>query len=339
MALFASSRRRPGQARRFPPLARSVSLRVPPWLVVLLALTACQPEPPQALGTLEYDRITLPAPASERIIAIHVHEGERVRAGQPLLRLEPDRAQAAVEAAQAEAERQRQALAELEAGPRREAIAQARAQLAAAQAQARDAQAYYARVRLLGEGRLVAAAEVDRAHAAAAGAQAQVQAAQQALLELERGTRAERLAQGRAAVAAAQAQARAQRTTRGKLDVLAPRAGVVDSLPYEPGDQPPAGAPLAVLLVGEAPHARVYVPEPIRVQVRAGQAVRVFVHGREAAFAGRVRMIRSEPVFTPYYALIGKDAARLSWLAEIALTDPAARGLPAGLPVRVEFRR
>ena len=47
-------------------------------------------------------------------------------------------------------------------------------------------------------------------------------------------------------------------------------------------------------------------------------------------------MIRSEPSFTPYYALIGEDAARLSYLAEIEL-GRGANDLPAGLPVRVEF--
>jgi len=48
-----------------------------------------------------------------------------------------------------------------------------------------------------------------------------------------------------------------------------------------------------------------------------------------------VRMVRSEPVFTPYYALSGDDAARLSYLAEVVLDAPVA--LPAGIPVRVEF--
>ena len=47
-------------------------------------------------------------------------------------------------------------------------------------------------------------------------------------------------------------------------------------------------------------------------------------------------MIRSEPVFTPYYALVGEDAARLSYLAEIQLGADAAT-LPAGLPLQVEF--
>ena len=47
-------------------------------------------------------------------------------------------------------------------------------------------------------------------------------------------------------------------------------------------------------------------------------------------------MIRSEPVFTPYYALIGEDVARLSYLAEVTLGSDAA-ALPAGLPIRAEF--
>ena len=64
--------------------------------------------------------------------------------------------------------------------------------------------------------------------------------------------------------------------------------------------------------------------------------MQVHVDGRDAALSGRVRMIRSEPSFTPYYALIGEDAARLSYLAEVSLGKDATQ-LPAGLPVRVEF--
>jgi HlyD family secretion protein len=303
-----------------------------------LALAACQEAPPQALGTLEYDRITLPAPAAERIVEINVREGQKVAAGQSLLRLEAARTESATIALRQEAQRQRDALQELEAGARSETIAQARAQLAAAQAQARDARAYYSRVQPLGTRQLIAAAEVDRARAAAGSADAQVRTARAALLELENGTRPERIAQGEAAARAAEAQASAQQVTLDKLNVVAPRAGRVDSLPYRLGDQAPVGAPLAILLAGDAPYARVYLPEPIRVDVRVGQKARVFIQGRDGATAGTVRMIRSEPSFTPYYALIGEDAARLSYLAEIQL-DKTAGELPAGLPVRVEFQQ
>jgi HlyD family secretion protein len=309
--------------------------KIAPLFAVLL-LAACAKDTPQALGTLEYDRITLPAPVAERIASIDVREGQQVEAGTRLLTLERTRSEAQAEAAQAEAQRQREALGELEAGPRSERIAQARANLAAMQAAARDAGAYYARLQPLGARKLVAAADVDRARAAASSANAQVKLAQAALDELLNGSRREDIAQGEAAVRAAEAQATAQVATLDKLDVRAPRAGRIDSLPYRLGDQAPVGAPLAILLVGDAPYARVYVPETIRANVKVGDKVRVFVDGRDAALAGTVRMIRSEASFTPYYALIGKDAARLSYLAEIALGKDAAQ-LPAGVPVRVEF--
>ena len=303
--------------------------------ICLAAVAACRHDAPQALGTLEYDRVALPAPVAERIVSIEVREGQQVAAGTRLLTLERVRSQAQAEAAQAEAQRQGEALQELEAGPRGERIAQARASLSAAQATARDAGAYYARLRPLGRRQLVAAADVDRARAASSSADAQVRQAQAALDELLHGTRREQLAQGRAALRAARAQAQVQQATLEKLDVVAPRAGRVDSLPYRLGDQAPVGSPLAILLVGDAPYARIYVPEPRRAGVAVGDRVRVSVEGREGTLAGRVRMVRSEPVFTPYYALSGEDAARLSYLAEIELEG--AKGLPAGLPVRVAF--
>ncbi|HVI57448.1 MAG TPA: HlyD family efflux transporter periplasmic adaptor subunit [Luteimonas sp.] len=310
--------------------------RIVPLALCVALLGGCRDDAPRALGTLEFDRVTLPAPVAERIVSIDVREGQQVAAGARLMTLERTRTQAQAQAARAEAQRQADALAELQAGPRGEDIAQARANLNAAQAQARDASAYYARLQPLGRRQLVAAAEVDRARAAAGNAQAQVRAAQAALDELLHGTRKEQLAQGEAALRAAQAQAEAEQATLAKLDLVAPRAGRIDSIPYKLGDQAPVGAPLVVMLVGEAPYARVYVPEPIRAGVAVGQRARVFVDGRADALPGRVRMIRSEPSFTPYYALTGKDAARLSYLAEVQLNKGAAT-LPAGVPVRVEF--
>lgn len=304
-------------------------------LVLAASLVACREAPPQVLGTLEWDRITLPAPVAERIVRIDVREGQVVAAGAPLLQLELTRSAAQAEAATALARQSRDALAELQAGARSEQVAQARATLASAQAQAAEARASLARLRPLAARQLVAKSDLDRAVAAAGSADGQVRAAQAVLDELLHGTRPERIAQGQAALAAAQAQATVQAASLGKLDVRAPRAGRVDSLPYRLGDQAPVGAPLAILLVGEAPYARVYVPEPLRAGVKPGQAARVFVDGREGSIAGHVRMVRSEPSFTPYYALSGDDAARLSYLAEVVLDAPT--DLPPGVPVRVEF--
>jgi HlyD family secretion protein len=302
-------------------------------LFTLAALGGCAKKPPQALGTLEYDRITMPTPVAERIVAIDVREGEQVKAGQALVQLDPTHTQSELAAAEAQAQQQRGVLAELENGPRKEDIDKARANLRATQAQAREARAYYNRLLPLQGKDYVAAADLDRARAAAGDADGQVAAAQAALDVLLHGTRPEQIAQAQAALAAATAQASAQQILLGKLSIVAPLAGRIDNIPYKLGDQAPVGAPVVILLAGKAPYARIYVPEQQRAGVHVGE---VFVAGRDKPYAGKVRMLRSEPAFTPYYALIGDDAARLSYLAEITL-GPDAADLPAGLPVRVEF--
>lgn len=301
-------------------------------------LTACSPAPPSALGTLEWDRISVPAPAAEVIARVEVREGQAVKAGALLMTLEQDRGAAQFASAQAETVRAQAQLDELQSGPRKEQIAQARAQLAALQAQAREAAAYYRRLQPLARQRLVAAADLDRARAAADNSAASARAAEQAWQELQRGNRREDIAQGAATRDAAQAQQALQAVTLDKLQLRAPRDGVVDALPYRQGDQAPVGAPLAVLLVGAHPYARVYLPQPLRLQVKVGQAAQVQLQGREDLLPGKVRMIRSEPIFTPYYALTGDDVERLSYLAEIELdAGPQLQALPAGVPVQVRF--
>lgn len=314
-------------------------MRTKPFAGLLLAATmlaGCARDEPRALGTLEWDRITLPSTAAERIVSIEVREGQRVRAGDVLVRLEAAATESQLEAILAQERQSEAALAELRAGPRREEIARARATLAAAKATATDARAQHARLQALQERQLVPAADVDRARAAADAAEAQVRANEALILELERGTRAEQIAQGEAAARAAQAQVTTQRVTLGRLTLVAPRDAVVDNLPYHVGDQPPVGAPLAILLGGDAPHARVYVPQSLRPAVHVGDAAEVQVEGTEQVWQGQVRMIRSEPTFTPYYALTGQDVSRLSYLAEIQLGADAA-DLPAGMPLSVRF--
>jgi len=127
-------------------VARTMCRLLPVVLLGVAGLAGCGKSPPQALGTLEYDRVTLPAPAAERVVAIDVREGERVKAGQALLQLDPAHTQSELAAAEAQAQQQREVLAELQAGPRGEDIDRARANLVAVQAQAREARAYYDRL-------------------------------------------------------------------------------------------------------------------------------------------------------------------------------------------------
>jgi len=305
-------------------------------LAASLLLGACTAPPDAALGTLERDRISLPAPVSERIVAIPVREGDTVQAGDTVIELEPQRTAARLDIARAEVARLQAALEEARQGARSERIDEARHRVERARSIASNARKERERIEAVVARGVLPRAERDRAVSASEAADAEARAAQSVLAELQHGTRPETIAQAEAALAAAQAAVASASVDAERTRIAAPRAGVVDSLPFEVGDQLPVGTPLAVLLVGDVPYARVYVPQPLRAGVAVGAAARVFVHGSDTPLPGRVRSIRAEASFTPYYALSGEDAAHLSYLAEIELDAQAAQ-LPLGVPVRAEF--
>ena len=304
--------------------------------LLLAALTGCTDADKPLLGTLEWDRVSLPAEASEVLLRIAVAEGERVEAGQLLLELDPRRQDARIAQARAEVEQAAAHLAELSNGARSETIDAARADLARNRAELTDAERSFSRIAELYQRKQVAIAELDRARAARDQASAATRSAEAQLRELTNGTRPEQLEQAAAALEAARGNLAQLEVGREHLSLRAPRAGLVDALPFKVGDQPPAGAELVSLLVGEQPYARVFIPASIRAQVSVGDVMRVFVEGVEQPFQARVRSIRSEAAFTPYYALTGDDASRLMYRAELVLEGEAARQLPAGLPLHAE---
>ena len=288
--------------------------------------------PPALLGTLEWDRIGVPAEVSEPITQILVKEGDEVTAQQLLLTLDPQRVQAQVDAAQADVQRLTAALEELRHGARAETIEAARATLTRAQSTATNAKRARERAVDLRRKGLIAQVDLDNADTALRQANADAANAQANLDVLLHGTRAEDVAQGEAALAQAQASLAQLKVTMQRLEVHAPRAGRIDALPFKLGDRPPVGAAVASLLVGEAPYARVFVPEPLRASVQPGARFSVRVDGVAQPFTATLARIRSEASFTPYYALHGEDASRLTYRAEIVLDGADARKLPAGIP-------
>ncbi len=307
--------------------------------VLVLLSAACQRHAATdlLLGTVEYDRIELIAEASEPITEIAVREGQEVAAGALILRLDPRRADVAVAAAKAEIARLNAVLAEQHNGPRPENISEARARVARAASLELNANQDLERARKMRERGLNATADLDRAQASAKAAKAERDAAAAALAALTAGTRVEEIAASEAMLDGARAKLAAAELDRQRLDVVAPRAGRVDSIPVRRGDQPARGANLAVLLAGDAPFARVYVPAPLRAGLKEGDEFDVTVEGLAQPIRGRLRHVDADAAFTPYYALSGDDASRLSFRAEIDLVGDGAKALPSGLPVNVRL--
>jgi HlyD family secretion protein len=305
---------------------------------VLLLLAGCHRDngPTPLLGTLEWDRIGVPAERSEPIVSIAVREGDSVTEGQLLLSLDPRRSDAQVSQAQAEVQRAEAALSELSHGARAETIAAAQSALAGANSTAANARRDRERAVELRAKGLNAQADLDRADTALKAAVANAGTARAQLEELTHGTRPEDIDQAQATLTAAQGKVEELRLSRARLDLRAPRAGRIDSLPFKLGDQPPANATLVSLLVGDAPYARVFVPEAQRAKLAVGARMRVSVQGLDTPFDATVQRLASEAAFTPYYALSGDDASRLTWRAEALLSGAGVKNLAAGLPVHAE---
>lgn len=301
---------------------------------LLLSLGACQPAADVGvLGTVERDRLELVAEAHEPIAELLVREGDHVEVGQVLLRQTSGAMQPRLEQAQAQLDKAEQQLRELQRGPRAQEIAQARAQLDAASSNLNTAELEFTRARQLLEAKLQSQALLDQARSTRDAALAARQQARLRLQLLNEGTRVEQLEQGKAGVATARAALAELQVSAARYVITAPRAGVIEALPYRQGERPPVAQAVVVMLADDRTYARVYIPETLRTQFAAGTSVRAQVDGVASAFSGTVRFVSAQAAFTPYYALTQQDRTRLSYLAEIDLQN--AQTLPVGVPVTV----
>ncbi len=190
-------------------------------------------------------------------------------------------------------------------------------------------------------GTLLVQLDASRAEAVLAGVLARVTETER---ELERQqqlikkqlTSPEQVDKANSAWVQARAEEQKARLVIERLSIRASQAGRVDSLPFEVGERPPVGSVLAVVLVGQAPYARFYVPESLRSHIAVGDAVQVQVDGRDQEYTGRVRRLASDPIFTPFYALSEHDRSKLVYIAEVNLSGAA--DLPAGLPIEGQLQ-
>jgi len=285
-----------------------------------------------ALGTLMRERVVLTATANAIIIGLPVAEGSEIAAGDILVELEDALQQANLEVAMARLAEAQADLERMQSGARTQEIAIAEARVEGARAVFEEAEATVTRNRQLLETGIITQARLDQNVAARDAALADFTSAEQSLNEILEGARDEDIRIAEAHVRAAEAQVAAERTRLEDLTIRASRDGLLDSLPWNMGERVPMGSPVAVLLTGDRPHARIYVPEPARVGLTIGDPISIQLDGTEEVFEGEMSWISNEPAFTPYYALNREQRSRLVYLAEVAL-PPEAASLPVGVPV------
>lgn len=288
-------------------------------------------------GNIDIRQVQLAFNDAGRIEALLVQEGDTVRKGQVVARLDAARFNDAATRARAVLQAQEQVLAGLRAGSRPQEIAEARAALTAADAAAHNAQATYARQQTLVQADFLPRQSLDNAAQALKTAQANVDRARQALSLVRQGPRKED-------IAAAQAQVRADTAAlalaQRQLDdtaLRAPEAGVVESRILEAGDMAAPQTPVMTIAMINPVWVRAYVPESELGHVAPG--MRASIHSDSfpgQRFDGWIGFISPTAEFTPKAVQTPELRTELVYRLRVYACNPDGK-LRLGMPVTVEL--
>lgn len=223
-------------------------------------------------GNVDIRQVNLAFNVAERIEAVLVEEGDRVRNGQLLATLDRLRLRDEVDHYEAQVNAQREIVARLEAGTRPEEVGKARADVDAARAEHNLAELTYRRVRNLAGKDAVPRQKEDDARAAFELAQAHLKAAQKALDLAIAGPRREDIAAARATLKAYEARLAAARRELDDASLYSPSDGVVQVRILEPGDMASPQKAVFTIALDEPLWVRAYVPETELGRVHTGMS-------------------------------------------------------------------
>jgi HlyD family secretion protein len=302
-------------------------------------------------GIVEATAVDLSSRVSARIVEIAVHESQRVKRGEVLVRLDcsdPNtllqEAKARLAAARAQASA---AGATVTATERSRSAALAGKQAAEAQAAALQAQQDAAErqaQRLESIPKDVAASNVDQSRAVALGlshqveaakAQANVSAAQARVVSVQINATSAQADAANAQILAAEAGVTRAELWIDECEVKAPLDGTVASLPHEVGELATPGSILVRLLNSDELLATFYLPNAELGAVKPGSAAVVIADAWPGEqFHGEVNTVALEAEFTPRNIQTRSDRDRLVYPVEVRIVD-AADKLRPGMPVQV----
>ena len=294
-------------------------------------------------GDIDLRQVQLSFNNSERIAAVFVQEGDRVREGQLLARLDTARLEPQLAQAEAQAAAQLQILKRLRSGSRPEEIAQARANLQAAQADLANARQQYDRWRSAAEisaGRAVRQQDVDNARTAVQVAEARLAVVQKTLDLAIAGPRLEEINENEARLKAFEAQASVLRQQLKDAQLIAPVDAVIRTRVMEPGEMASPQRPVFSLAITDPKWVRAFISEPDLGKIKQGMAAAIAVDSFvDRRFEGWIGFISPVAEFTPKTVQTEELRTSLVYEVRVFVKDPDDElrlGMPASVYVRQE---
>jgi len=289
-------------------------------------------------GMVEATDAQLGFQATGRIEEITVREGDPVKAGAELARLDRTEVRARKEQAEAQVAAAQALLSELESGFRSEEIAQARAARDAAQERLTDAERDLERTRKLHDGGAVSQEMFDKAVTLTDVARSQFTQATQQLRLVESGSRKERVEAQRAVLAQAEAGVRSVDAMLNNMTIHSAFDGIVTVRHRESGEIVPAGSPVLTIMNRDDRWVRIYIPETRVGTVQLGQAVRIFSDSHpDKSYQGEIVYIASEAEFTPKTVQTTEERVKLVYAVKVRITGDPTYDLKPGMPADVSL--
>ncbi|WP_295638061.1 efflux RND transporter periplasmic adaptor subunit [uncultured Mailhella sp.] len=285
-------------------------------------------------GNVDIRQVSLAFEQGGRITELLAEEGDSVKKGQLLarvdvtsLRLEADRLRADIAA-------QEQNLLKMKNGNRPEEIARAEAALRTAEASLEQARRNDKRMASLRRGNSVSQQEKENAETSLRVAQGQRDEAAHALALLREGYRAEDIAMAAAQLDSARAALAIMQHNITLGELHSPTDAVVSSRLLEPGDMASSATPVFLLSLTSPKWVRAYVTEPRLGRIRHGMKADILTDSFPEPVSGRVGYISPTAEFTP--KSVQTEDLRTSLLYEVRIVaDDAGDRLRLGMPVSV----
>ena len=286
-------------------------------------------------GDVDLRQVELAFNNNERIAAVLVQEGDRVKRGQILARVETSRLEPQLAQAEATTAARREAVERLRNGSRPQEIAEARANVESARADAINAREQYERRKTLAANSIVSQQDLENAKAALEVADAKLALNHKALDLAIIGPRKEDIGQAEAELRADEAQAAFLRQELADAQLVAPVDAVVRTRLMEPGEMASPQKPVFSLAVTDPKWVRAYVAESDIGKLRTGMAASValdsFPHRR---FNGWVGFISPVAEFTPKTVETTELRTSLVYEVRVFVKDPSDQ-LHLGSPASV----
>ena len=294
-------------------------------------------EQTKLFGNVDIRQVSLSFTQSERVTAVNVEEGDVVKAGQIIARLDDTVANLELAQANAQIAAQEALVAKLQAGSRPQEIAQAKAVVAQQQANVNIASARLKRLQSVDsktQGKGVSQQDIDEAGDQVAALQATLAQGKASLALVEEGPRKEDIDQARAQLQVLTSQQALLAEQVSRTVLLAPSDGEVRARLMEPGDLATPQRPVITLALTSPKWIRVYINETQLATTRVGEAVDVHVDGLNKTIKGTISFISSVAEFTPKN--VQTEDLRTSLVYEVRVrVDDADNTLKLGMPATV----